>query len=78
VLGPREFDIDGTPGVRRFSGGDSQDTNGNSLVLRLDFDRVRVLLTADLNRRSQRSLLEDYTGARTAFLSAVSPVVYAA
>jgi glyoxylase-like metal-dependent hydrolase (beta-lactamase superfamily II) len=72
VLGPREFDLDGIPGVRRFSGGDSQNTNGNSLVLRLDFGRMRVLLTGDLNRRSQRSLLEDYTGARTEFLCDVA------
>ena len=53
VLGPVEFEINGKPALRRFSGGNSQNTNGVSLLLRVDFGRTRVLLTGDLNKRSQ-------------------------
>ncbi len=72
VLGPVEFDVNGKSALRRFSGGDSQNTNGLSLLLRVDFGRARVLLTGDLNKRSQRTLLEDYTGERVEFLCDVA------
>jgi len=67
VLGPVEFTVAGKPGLRRFSGGESQNTNGVSLLLRVDFGRTRVLLTGDLNKNSQRTLLQDYTGERMEF-----------
>jgi beta-lactamase superfamily II metal-dependent hydrolase len=68
VLAPVQFEVDGKPALRRFGGGDSQNTNGNSLLLGLRFGSCRILLTGDLNRRSQAALLADYTGRRDEFL----------
>lgn len=72
VLGPVEFDIGGKPAVRKFPGGNSKNTNGISLLLRVDFGRTRVLLTGDLNKASQKALLDDYVGERTEFLCDVA------
>lgn len=72
VLGPVEFDVGGKAALRRFSGATGQNTNGVSLLLRVDYGRTRVLLTGDLNRVSQHALLEDYTGQRTEFLCDVA------
>jgi beta-lactamase superfamily II metal-dependent hydrolase len=72
VLGPVEFGIGGKPALRRFSGGTSKNTNGVSLLLRVDFGRTRVLLTGDLNKTSQHTLLDDYAGERTEFLCDVA------
>lgn len=63
VLGP----VEPEPGRLLDLGSDSRNTNGNSIILRLDYGRVRVLLTGDLNRASQRRLLEAYTGRRMEF-----------
>jgi beta-lactamase superfamily II metal-dependent hydrolase len=68
VLAPVQFEVKGKPAIRRFDGGEAQNTNGNSLLLRLDFGSCRILLTGDLNRRSQQALLADYTGHRDEFL----------
>jgi beta-lactamase superfamily II metal-dependent hydrolase len=72
VLGPVEFNIDSEPALRLFPGGTSINTNGVSLLLRVDYGRTRVLLTGDLNKASQHALLEDYTGQRTVFLCDVA------
>lgn len=72
VLAPVEFDIEGNAALRRFPGGESKNTNGISLLLRVDFGRTRILLTGDLNKVSQQALLEDYTGQRTEFLCDVA------
>jgi beta-lactamase superfamily II metal-dependent hydrolase len=68
VLAPVHFEAGGKPAVRRFPGGDSKNTNGNSLLLGLEFGSSRILLTGDLNTESQGALLADYTGRRDKFL----------
>jgi beta-lactamase superfamily II metal-dependent hydrolase len=62
VLGPVEFQIAGKPALKRFAGADSKQTNGHSVLLRLDYGRARILLTGDLNAAAQRTLLEQYQG----------------
>ncbi len=64
VLGPVETKVDGQPALHNYASADSKNTNGNSLLLRLDYKRSRILLTGDLNKDSQRQLLDDYTGNR--------------
>lgn len=66
VLAPVERQIEGRPALRRYAS-DSKATNGNSLLLRLDYGRARFLLTGDLNTDSQRALLDDYAGRRIEF-----------
>lgn len=67
VVAPVEFQHDGKPAIRKFSGGTSKNTNGNSVLLRLDYKSVRILLTGDLNTVSQQWLLEDYEGNHDVF-----------
>lgn len=67
ILGPVEFTMSNQPAIRRFSGGDSQNTNGVSLLLRIDYGQTRTLLTGDLNKASQHTLLSGYTGERMEF-----------
>ncbi len=62
VLGPIETDVDGQPGLAKFPDGDSKNTNGHSVVLRLDYKDRRLLLTGDLNTHSQ-NLIMDHFGA---------------
>ena len=63
VLAPVEFELGSKPALRDL-GGDSQNTNGNSSMLRLDYGRVRVMMTGDLNANAQRVLLEAFDGRR--------------
>lgn len=67
ILGPVEFEVDGKPALRKFPGGNSKNTNGVSLLLRVDFGRTRIMLTGDLNKASQKALLDDYAGERIEF-----------
>ncbi|OVE79271.1 hypothetical protein BVY01_02950 [bacterium I07] len=67
VLAPVEQDINGQPGIKRFTGGDSINTNGNSILLRVDYGQTRTLLTGDLNKKSMKALWEDYSGNRQEF-----------
>lgn len=62
VLAPVEFAVANRPALRWFPDGDSKNTNGQSVLLRLDFGRARILLTGDLNAHAQGALLADYVG----------------
>ena len=61
VLGPIEHKIGNKP-VLKDLGGKSQNTNGNSILLRLDYGRSRILLTGDLNLKSQQYIVESLSG----------------
>jgi beta-lactamase superfamily II metal-dependent hydrolase len=67
VLAPFESKVGGKPVLHCYGASTSKNTNGNSLLLRLDYKRARLLLTGDLNTDSQRALLDDYTGKRIEF-----------
>ncbi|MBY5992851.1 ComEC/Rec2 family competence protein [Ferrimonas balearica] len=60
VLGPVEGQVNGEPALKRFPDGDSKNTNGHSVVLRLDYGQRRLLLTGDLNTHSQNHLMGHY------------------
>lgn len=71
VLGPIEYQIDGAPALRSL-GTDSKNTNGNSIVLRLDYGSTRILLTGDLNAVSQDALLAAFPDAPGEFAADVT------
>ena len=70
ILGPVESNVDGKPVLKDF-GDDSQNTNGNSLVFRIDYGRTRVLVAGDLNKASQQYLLDEHMGNRLEFAADV-------
>jgi beta-lactamase superfamily II metal-dependent hydrolase len=70
VLGPVETTVNGKPALKDF-GTDSENTNGNSLVFRIDYGRARVLVAGDLNKASQHYLLNEYKGKRIEFAADV-------
>jgi beta-lactamase superfamily II metal-dependent hydrolase len=62
VLGPVETATgSGRPALSGF-GSDSLNTNGNSVLLRVDYGHARMVLTGDLNTPAQRTLLEHWAG----------------
>jgi len=67
VLAPFETKVDNRPALHNYGSAASKNTNGNTLLLRLDYKRSRILLTGDLNADSQRSLLDDLAGNRIEF-----------
>lgn len=72
VLAPVEYSVSGAPALRFFKSGDSQTTNGNSILLRFDFGRARILVTGDLNQEAQNALMEKYQGNFEEFACDVS------
>ncbi|MCU0459476.1 MAG: MBL fold metallo-hydrolase [Bacteroidales bacterium] len=70
VIGPVETMVNGKPALKDF-GNDSQNTNGNSLVFRIDYGRARILVAGDLNKASQQYLLQEYKGKRLEFAADV-------
>ncbi len=67
VLAPFEQAVGGAPALRSYAAAPDKNTNGNSILLRLDYGRSRILMTGDLNLPSQRALLDDYAGQRIEF-----------
>jgi hypothetical protein len=59
ILSPIEVEHNGKPAYESL-GGSSQNTNGHSITLRLDYKSVRILLTGDLNAESQKNILAFY------------------
>lgn len=66
ILGPIESGAGGQPGLKRFPDGTSKNTNGHSVVLRLDYGDRRILLTGDLNTHSQNHIMETFGADFTA------------
>lgn len=62
ILGPIETTVQGKPALKDFNSS-SQNTNGNSVLLRLDYGRSRILLTGDLNQKSQQYIMEALAGS---------------
>ena len=57
VLGPiLELFDDNKRGLRKL-GGEAKTRNGHSIVLRIDYGNIKILLTGDLNESSQKLLL---------------------
>jgi len=66
VLGPVvETDDDARSLLRWFHGDKGQTKNGHSVILRLEYGNVRILLGGDLNTAAEHHLLEQYTGLPT-------------
>lgn len=57
VLGPVPEQVIGGNSGLRVLGSESVTRNGHSVVLRVDYGKIRILLTGDLNTASQRLLL---------------------
>jgi beta-lactamase superfamily II metal-dependent hydrolase len=62
ILAPIEEEVSGNPALKKFGKGDAQNTNGHSILLRVDYGKTRILLTGDLNAQSQKHILNHYTG----------------
>ena len=60
VLGPVTTKDDGNTKLLPTFGGDGPTKNGNSIVLLLKYKKVRIFLSGDLNKKSQKYLAEFY------------------
>lgn len=60
VLGPIEGTVDDRPALKKFPDGTSKNTNGHSIVLRVDYGDRRSLLTGDLNTHSQNLIIDTF------------------
>lgn len=55
-----EKDVNGDLGLKKFPDGYSKNTNGHSVVLRLDYTDRRIMLTGDLNTHSQHHIIDTF------------------
>ena len=60
VLGPISETVGTKHGLKKFPDGDSKNTNGHSVVLRIDYDRRKILLTGDLNTHAQNYIMQQF------------------
>lgn len=60
VLGPVAEKNAGKVGLKKFPSSDSINTNGHSVVLRVDYGNRKLLLTGDLNTASQEYIMKAY------------------
>jgi beta-lactamase superfamily II metal-dependent hydrolase len=67
VLGPLAGAAAGGPALMRLASDQSQNTNGTSVLLRIDHGRTRTLMTGDLNANSHQALLAEYDGREIEF-----------
>ena len=77
ALAPVPETVNGAPALRWF-GDDGRTKNGHSIVLRLVYGNVSMLLGGDLNIPSEKYLLGHYTGADPDDASAADALVTAA
>ncbi len=61
ILGPIEGKSDGKVSLKDL-GSHSQNTNGHSVLLRVDYGQSRILLTGDLNKKSMRHIINSLRG----------------
>ncbi len=66
VLAPIEEKLDGKPALRSL-GTTDKNTNGHSVTLRVDYGKVRILLTGDLNAAAQKFILQHYENQEKEF-----------
>jgi hypothetical protein len=59
VLAPIESKVDGKPALRDL-GDEGENKNGHSIALRVDYRDRSILLTGDLNDKSQTDILQHY------------------
>ena len=59
VMGPVFRTRNNRPQLRDF-GGESQNTNGHSIIFRVDYDHARFLFTGDLNKNSMQHIAGAY------------------